>query len=272
MRKSFKLLVATGAVGASLLFSGAAHAVATQTVLGVTFPVGLLAGGNQIDTALFGESLVTAAGQTSAGVGVVQSINTTTFLPTWANGQNGVELVFVFDNYVATSVTAPTASTDGKLLFTGGTVDFYELPAGTPVQGHGGISGDISFIQTNGTLWLSLAAAPNDILGNTLSSTIPSGETLTSFIGGQGQGPLDVIGGPAAPFLDTCTFFNPFDLPRQCSDMTFTTDFSTSSTTGGDFAVNGSATLKANAIPEPVSLSLLGFGMVALGLARRRKH
>ena len=272
MRKSLKLLAATGAVGASLLFSGAAHAVVTQTVLGVTFPVGLIPGGNQIDTALFGETLVTAVNDISSGVGIVQSINDPAFNPTWSDGQNGIELAFVFDNYKATSVTAPTGTTSGKLLFSGGTAAFYELPAGTPVQGHGGPAGDISFIQANGTLWLSLTAAPNDILGNTLSSTIPAGEALTLFVGGQGQGPLDIAGGPAAPYFATCTFFNPFDLPNGCSDITLTTNFSTSSTEGSDFAVNGAATVKANAIPEPMTLTLLGFGMAALGMARRRKH
>jgi hypothetical protein len=248
---------------------GLAHAGPTATVNGVTFPVGILAGGNQVDSSIISEELVTAAGQISSGVGVVTSIDTPALSQVWGNGQNNVELAFVFTNYLATSVVAPTATTAGSLAFTGGTLSFYTLPANTPINGLGSTAADIAAVQA-GTLWLSLTAVPEDAAGHTLISTIPAGNSLTNFLGGQGEGFLDVTGGPAGPDLATKTFANAFDT-TGFSDLTFTTDFSSSSTNGSDFNVSGSGTLKANAVPEPLSLSILGLGLVALGAARRRR-
>lgn len=254
---------------ALIAFANIAHAVPTATVNGVTFPVGLLSGGNQVDSSIIAQQLVTAVGEVSQGVGIVTTIRTPTLTPTWGDGQNGVELAFVFDGYTASSVTAPTATTAGTLLFSGGTLKFYTLPVGTAINGLGSIAADIAAVQA-GTLWLSAAAPVEDAFGDTLVSTIPAGNSLTAFAGGQGEGFLDATGGPAAPYLATRTFANAFD-GGGFSDLTFTTDFSTSSTAGSDFTVSGSATLKANAVPEPLSLGVLAIGVLGLGVARRRR-
>jgi len=267
MAKKFTL-GATVICTALIALANVAHAVPTATVNGVTFPVGALPGGNQVDSAIIAQQLVTAVGQVSQGVGIVTTIRTPTLTSTWGDGQNGVELAFVFDGYTATTVTAPTATTAGSLLFSGGTLKFYTLPTGTQINGLGSVAADIAAVQ-GGTLWLSMAAPAEDAAGDTLVSTIPAGNSLTAFAGGQGEGFLDVAGGPAAPFLATRSFANAFD-GGGFSDMTFTTDFSTSSTAGSDFTVSGSATLKANAVPEPLSLSVLAIGVMGLAAARRR--
>jgi hypothetical protein len=246
--------------GAALLASGTAIAVPTASVDGITFPVGIIPGGNQIDSSFLGETLITAVGQTLSGVGKVNAIATPGFASTvWADGQNGVELAFVFNNFVNQTLTATNST------FTGGTINFYVLPAGTQVSGLGSLAADTTAIQA-GQLFLSLAAAATDASGTTLSAVSLAG-TFTGTFTAFGQALLNVTGGDAATFFDTNTFANPFG---GFGDVTLTSDFSNGGCTG-EFAVCGSGTVKANAVPEPLSLGVLGLGMVALGFARRQR-
>jgi hypothetical protein len=254
---------------------GTAHAGATATVNGVTFPVGIVSGGNQLDSAVLYETAVTAAGQTAQGVGIVTSIFNSNGVQIWQSGNNNVELAYTF-SYVASSVTAPTGTAAGVVNFSSGTENFYTLPANTQINGlAGGISADIAAVVA-GTPFLTATAPKFDAAGDVLTSTIPAGTSLTAFSGGTGGGDLDITGGPAGSYFATGTFANAFDLGNISldgaagfSDMTFTSDFTTGA--GGDFVIGGSATVKANAVPEPVSLSLLGFGLVAIGIVRRMR-
>jgi hypothetical protein len=240
-----------------------AHAVPTTTVDGVTFPIGLSLGGNQIQSGVLSESLINGVGDTLSGIGIVNSIgqglNTV-----WSNGDNGVELVFYFTGFVATSISG------GTVDFTGGVANFYVLAAGTPISGFGSFAADVAAIQA-GTLWLSTAGAPQNPAGNTLISNLTTTGTIGAFTAGSGNGFLDVTGGDAAGNFDTNTFANAFDLGGY-SDLTLTSDFTNGQGTSSDgLPVGGSATVKANAIPEPISLGLLGIGLLGLGMARRRK-
>jgi len=264
----FRIILGTAVAGAAMLVAaGGAFAGATETILGVTFPVGLVAGGNQIDSSILSETLVTAVGQHDIGVGIVNAIDNSLVQQIWGNGQNGVELAYTFD-YIASSVTAPTSTVNGSLTFSSGTATFYVLPANTQVNGLGSVAQDVAAVQA-GTLFLSTLAPKFDANGDVLVSTIPANTSLTAFAGGTGQGDLDVTGGPAGPFFKTGTFANAFDT-TGFSDMSFTSDFSVGSS--GDFALSGSDTVKANAVPEPLSLGVLGLGVAALGAIRRRKR
>jgi hypothetical protein len=269
---SMPKLFALTAIGALLSLPIASQAQ-TTTVNGVTFPVGLVAGGNQLQAGVINESLITGAGQTLQGVGFVSAITNAAANVVWQDGMNGVRLGFVFDNYLARSVLAPTAATPGQISFTGGTVDFYTLAAGTSLSGLG-TAGDIARIRS-GNLFLSTSAPSSDTAGDTLLGTIPQGSSLTTFSAGSGFGFLDVVSGAARTFFDTNTFANGFDASGGgFSDLIFTTSFRTG--TGGDFPIGGTANLNANtvsAVPEPETYALLMAGLGALGfIVRRRKQ
>jgi len=258
-----------GVVAWGLLSAGSALAGATTTIDGVTVPVGFAPGGNVLETGAIYESTVSAPGQTLQGVALVTSIIDANGNVVWTNGQNGAELAAAF-TYKVAAVVAPGLSTPGVVDFTGGSVNFYVLAAGTNIAGNGGQSADISTV-TSGALWLSTVAPPEDASGYTLASTIPPGsESITSFSGGFGGGFLDVTGGAAAFNFATHTFANSYDPANGgFSDLSFTSDFSSGSC--GDFTICGSATVKGNAVPEPLTIATFGSGLALLGLARRRR-
>jgi hypothetical protein len=260
-----KGLLGVAVIGSTLMgLSGTSHAGPTATVDGVTFPIGIVPGGNQIQSGILDQTLITASGQTLQAVGIVNAIATPSLASVWSNGQNGIELAFVVDNYVSSVATFPIVT------FTGGTATFYALPAGTPITGYGSVAADIAAIQAAslGT-FLTVKGAAEDASGNTLISSILVGSSLSAFSAADGSGFLDVTGGDAGGYFSTHSFANAFDT-TGFSDFSLTSDFSTSST-DADFGVSGSVTLKGNAVPEPHSLGILGLGLLAVGAAHRRR-
>ncbi len=252
------------------LSSGAWATLATMDVNGVVFPVGLVPGGDQIQSGFINETSISNVGDTLSGVGYVNAISVGSNISeqTWSNGQNGVMLAFVFNGYTASSITLPNGAASGSVDFTGGTVNFYTLAAGTNLS-LGSVAADEALVQS-GNLWMSTSAAVEGANGVSLVGILPPGDTAANIVNqASGNGYLDVTGGPAGASYQTGTFANPFD-PAGASDSSFTTDFS-NAPAGSDFPISGSATLKANAVPEPMSAALLGFGVLTLAFAYRRR-
>jgi hypothetical protein len=260
-----KGLLGVAVIGSAMIgLLGTAHAGPTATVDGVTFPVGIVLGGNQIQSGILDQTLITNSGQTLQSVGIVNAIATPSLSSVWSNGQNGIELAFIVNNYVSNVVTFPTVT------FTGGQATFYALPAGTAITGYGSVAADIAAIQAAslGT-FLTVKGVAEDASGDTLVSSILVGTSLSAFSAADGSGFLDVTGGDASGYFGTQSFANAFDT-TGFSDFSLTSDFSTSST-DVNFGVSGSVTLKGNAVPEPFSLGILGLGLVAVGVTHRRR-
>ncbi len=260
-------------LGLAVCLAPGAWATATTNIDGVVVPVGLVPGGNQIQSGFLNESSVANVGDVLSGTGYVNAISLGTNISdqTWANGQNGVMLAFAFTGYTVSSIVDPTATAPGSVDFTGGTVDFYTLAAGTNLQ-TGSEAGDMAVV-TSGTLWMSTTAAVEGANATTLTATLPPGDTAANIVNqASGFGYLDATGGPAGSVYHTGTFANPYDV-GDVSDMSFTSDFS-NAPAGSDFPISGSATLKANTVPEPGAAAILATGVALLsfvGMRRRRK-
>jgi len=273
----FRSLAAISVFSVALLASGAASATPTLTIDGITIPTGISASGLLKTTENSYENLITAPGQNFQGVASVLSIGVNGGGPTWAYGQNGVFLSAVFTGFTSDFVGVPGMSP--TITFTGGgTLTYYvsntDPFANFPLSGCGTVAqcqaAEIAAV-TSSTVFLQLTAVPIDAAGHTLLITIPSlaGNTLGSFISASASAFLSVTGGDAAQYFNTDTFADIF-APGGTADVDFIGG--ANSTAAGPFQVSGSNNAYANAIPEPVSISLFGGGLAAMGaFVRRRK-
>jgi hypothetical protein len=253
MDRVIRLLAGVAAAGFVAVFTVPASAVPVVTVDGVTFPTGIVPGGNVLESSVTKETGISGPGQQLMGVGEVTAITDGTGLDTaWTTGQNNTELAFEFTGYTSNVVIVPTTA-PGSITYTGGTLNYYTLPAGTSIS-TGTVAGDIAAVES-GTLFLSTTAAIEDPAGDTLTETLPASETLGSFADASSFGFLDVTGGAASTYFNSNTFLDAFDTGTGgLADEKFTQDLSTGSTSDG-FSVSGSGTLAGNvaAVPEPAT-------------------
>ena len=257
------LAMLTGAMVAS----GAAFAGPTVTVDNVTLPVGITPGGFYFDNEISAETLLTAKGQAFEGVFSVSQIGNSALQTTWTSGQNGAYLYGAFQGFNVDSITG-TPSTGITILLNGaGTISYYESSTNNFTASSGTVAADVA-ADTTGSLFLEAQAEQINSAGDTLELSIPAGGSTSSFTQAGALAYLNVIGGDAAYNFTTQSLVNSFT--GQAADIIYSGQ-ANSGSNGTDFGVTGSNTAKANIVPEPLTISLFGAGLVGVTALRRRK-
>ena len=273
----------------------AALTFAATALLGTTaaFADPSLGSGLQIGTTESSwESLVTAPGQELRGIVKVTAVDNAQGTPYAYLPGTPPYLAGVFKGFTLQSASAISGG-GFKLAFSGGSLNYYNFNAGAdPFAGNNLINGNttqataIAAIEAGNNFLkfspqtiftynvdgscTSAGNALND--GNiTLVINISAGTLSNVLSSGTEQVYLDLIGGSAFAALVQDGFVN--GNTGQLADATY--QGSANQLQCGQFSVEwqvcGSNNLTANVIPEPITLSLFGAGLVGAAALRRRK-
>ena len=220
-----------------------------------------------IQTLNLRESSVSAVGDVLTGYGQIGSINGINSFCT------GCDLTFTFA-YTVTGISA------NHVTFDDGSFQFYVSPAGSYSQANPNSA-------TLGTPWVTMAghtapsADPSFITVGQLYGTV-NGTVSNPTSGSDGIGLVDVLGGPAAAYLNSNTIsdgiggFADFSLNSSFLTKPASTCTSISPDSGSvcHFPIEGNGSLIGATVgPEPAELGLMGLGLGFLGflIQRRRK-
>jgi PEP-CTERM motif len=250
----------TATIGTMMALGAGANAAPTPVA-------GVIVGGPSETTLIFSdltESFVTPQSPNSFGFGHVTQINDLA-----GNGfcaSSTCELTYVFRDYIPIAFNA--AGTENRVVFTGGTVDFYldSTPDSSLEDATGFDDSDA------GSPWLSLigfetteTTGPNAGISGTLFS-IATNVLDPENIQGSGDGLLQIVGGAAASYFglgNVMSFISPF----QPSPVGWTLPLASLA------QLEVVALAPPMTVPEPTTLALLGMGLIALSTSRiMRKH
>ncbi len=270
LKRSHWLMGFAMTVGVTALAANPARA--DVNIDGIDIPTGAVLVANVIE-----ENLVSSVGDTLTGIGTISSIQQNLHT-TYTYGLNQDYLTFVFTGFKVSYILFPSPTSAGYIEFTGGTANVYlETGATQPDLTTGSQATDIAnassgglFLGTTAELFgtnptVQLALGPTT---TTLEAQLPNNTTLGNFTNAFGSAFLDATSGPAEFNFHTCALVpNPGVTGGTCpsgeADLSFTESFNSGAS--GDFPVSGTSSIKANVIPEPGTVGLLGVALLLLG-------
>lgn len=219
-------------------------------------------------------------GDTLTEIFSVASIGNVSSTKTFFSANEGVSLLTGIETGL--TVTSLTASTSGgfDLTLSGGAITMYLLgPTGTFTPTAATQSMPALQSQVCGgacpTAWLTLDNVAGIVSGDTSTTIFSHISLATSPSTGHGSGLLKVTGGTDASVFGIGAIASLESDLQTCAGATGTfaakcAILPNGGTSGGDWTSVSNDPVLIKTVPEPASLALLGLGLTALGLARRR--